>query len=319
MPGPPPSQTPASFATGCSSSRPGGGAGRLRRRPNLWQVVAMRWAEIVDRVGTALTVGQADTRASLNNPRVTFRAYQPLTVNHRLRFGPLREPTLYRKDYENLTAQEYQWLTGLAGPPPRYYTIKAIDQVSYRGLWQVVDAIEVGGVSTGTQMDSFRAQIDIDSALAGLERLSQKLQKKVIRKGLRAGGKIWLAAVKAAAPVRSGNLKRAIKLRAGPRRKGASSITVGARRKDLKVRPGDQGFYPASVEYGHKVGHRGGAVRPLVRALSGRTKSPPTRFSGRPSAPAPAPRPRPRSKQCSKKSKEPTDVRPRPRDFRRPV
>lgn len=69
----------------------------------------------------------------------------------------------------------------------------------------------------------------------------KKQATKAIRKGLRAGAKVMTAAVKAATPVRSGALRRAIKTRAMKRSRNKIGVrtTIGA-----------EGFYKGKTFYG---------------------------------------------------------------------
>jgi HK97 gp10 family phage protein len=87
---------------------------------------------------------------------------------------------------------------------------------------------------------------------ARLESLGLRVEKRVIRKGLRQGAKIVLGAARAEAPERSGTVLRNIKIRAGRGSKGVISLTVGAAAKDFK----GPAFYAGFLIYGHHVGSR---------------------------------------------------------------
>jgi HK97 gp10 family phage protein len=103
--------------------------------------------------------------------------------------------------------------------------------------------------------------MDIDikvetKSVEGLEKaftqLPINLTKKIIRKALRNGGKIVQKAAKANAPVKSGALKKAIKIRAGKRVTGKQSVFIGTSDKAFVGKM----FYAAFIEFGHKQGSR---------------------------------------------------------------
>jgi HK97 gp10 family phage protein len=103
----------------------------------------------------------------------------------------------------------------------------------------------------------------VTEAVKGLDELERKMQNKIIRKGLRAGGKVWRDAARGEAPTRSGKTRRAIKVRAGKRTKDSISVSVGISDKDYS----GEAFYAAFVLYGHRVGRRSlGDARKLVPA-----------------------------------------------------
>lgn len=85
----------------------------------------------------------------------------------------------------------------------------------------------------------------IDRRLMSLE---PKLQKKVIRKAQRDGAKDVLAAAKSLAPVKSGALKKNLKIRTIKRKKGQVGLDIGTAAKDFT---GDQ-FYSSFLIYGTK-------------------------------------------------------------------
>lgn len=87
---------------------------------------------------------------------------------------------------------------------------------------------------------------EVDRLLAGLE---PKLAKKHIRGGMRKGMKLVRDAAKANAPVRTGKLKKAIKVRAGKARKRKQIVI------EVRVGEGDfkgATFYGAFQEFGTK-------------------------------------------------------------------
>lgn len=85
---------------------------------------------------------------------------------------------------------------------------------------------------------------ELDAILRDLE---PKLARKYIRKGMRDGMKLVRDQARADAPVRSGTMRKAIKVRAGrSRKRGRIAIEVRVGEGDFK---GDT-FYGAFVEYG---------------------------------------------------------------------
>ncbi|MDE2101263.1 MAG: HK97 gp10 family phage protein [Patescibacteria group bacterium] len=113
-------------------------------------------------------------------------------------------------------------------------------------------------------------------AIKGLTELEQKLKlipiklrKSAMRKALRAGGKIILAATKQQAPVASGLLESELKLRAYKNKKGFMSVRIGTGKKG---NPGPA-FYATFVELGYK--HRGGhqvPANPFMKRASDSAK-----------------------------------------------
>lgn len=77
-----------------------------------------------------------------------------------------------------------------------------------------------------------------------LRELPDKVEKKVVSQALRKGLKPIQKEAKNLAPVLSGQLKKAIKIRAGKRKKGQVSVNVIIGDKDF------QNFYPKFIEYG---------------------------------------------------------------------
>lgn len=101
--------------------------------------------------------------------------------------------------------------------------------------------------------DRFAIQVQGGPALRRkLEALGRDV-KPVMRKAMRAGGKVILPAVKANAPEISGRLKRGIRLRAAKRSRRYVGITVTSSKGFFK---GDD-FYTAFQEFGWKTGKRG--------------------------------------------------------------
>lgn len=92
----------------------------------------------------------------------------------------------------------------------------------------------------------------LKECLKRLESLDHKVQKKILRKSLRQGAKLPLTLAKATAPVRTGFLKKSLKVRSGRGRKGIIRILVGTGAKWFK----GAAFYAAFVIFGYKVGSR---------------------------------------------------------------
>jgi HK97 gp10 family phage protein len=86
-----------------------------------------------------------------------------------------------------------------------------------------------------------------------LRALDDKMIKKVVRKGLRAGAKVTLAAVRADAPKRTGTMARAFAVSGGRQKnKGTIGVQVAVGKKWFV---GDQ-FYAGFQEFGWSVGKR---------------------------------------------------------------
>jgi HK97 gp10 family phage protein len=89
------------------------------------------------------------------------------------------------------------------------------------------------------------------------------MQKKILRKGLRAGAKVMQDAAKALAPVRTGKLQSSVKVRSGKSKKGVIKINVGIGAKDFQ----GETFYGGFVEWLHRIGKRSlGDARKVVPA-----------------------------------------------------
>ena len=85
-----------------------------------------------------------------------------------------------------------------------------------------------------------------------LNRLPQKIQKKVMRQALREGARPILAAAKTNAPVDTGRMKASLKLRSHKARRGNFGVEVRTgTRTELGIPEGATSYYPYSVEFGH--------------------------------------------------------------------
>ncbi len=133
-----------------------------------------------------------------------------------------------------------------------------------------------------------RAQATFDIRLLGVPQLAaefkaleSKIQKKALRKGLRAGAKIIQRAAKANAPKgETGNLRKFIKLKADKRSRSRLGIRVRTgTRQQLDIPANDPVYYPGIVEYGSKDRppqpymrpafntSKGGAKREIIKAI----------------------------------------------------
>lgn len=87
----------------------------------------------------------------------------------------------------------------------------------------------------------------LEPLLKKLKTLEPKIAKKVLRQSLRAGAKIIQTAAKAKAPVKSGQLRKAIKVRAQKRtRRGTIGVNVSVGEKDFA----GEVFYGSFIEFG---------------------------------------------------------------------
>ena len=97
-------------------------------------------------------------------------------------------------------------------------------------------------------------------ALDRLQSLPMKMENKIIRKGLRAGAKIVRQAATQEAPSVSGATRKAIKVRAGKRRKGYLAVLVSVGQRWFTGAT----FYAAFVEYGHKLIRKRAGVKTVI-------------------------------------------------------
>ncbi len=96
-----------------------------------------------------------------------------------------------------------------------------------------------------------------------LEQLPLKVEKRILRKGIREGAKVMLSAARADAPSLSGATRRNVKIRGGRSKPGTIGLSVGVAAKDFA----GPTFYAGFVIYGHRIGKRAlGDRRKLVPA-----------------------------------------------------
>ncbi len=99
----------------------------------------------------------------------------------------------------------------------------------------------------------------IDFKLLGIKELEAKfrklplrLQKKILRPSLRAGGKSVQQAVKAAVPKDTGRLRRGIQLKAMKRSRSRMGVFVSTKgREFFGIDADSKWYYPAIIEYGY--------------------------------------------------------------------
>lgn len=107
-----------------------------------------------------------------------------------------------------------------------------------------------------------------DAVAYAIKKLGNKVGKKPIRKGLRAGAKVFQMEMKRAAPVRSGFLRKHIKVRsAKPKRDRLQVLATSGDPKKANLNSGDA-WYGGAVEYGHAGGgwYRGKVdAKPYIR------------------------------------------------------
>lgn len=91
-----------------------------------------------------------------------------------------------------------------------------------------------------------------DEILRALKEVEPKFAKKAVRKAMRVGLKPMLTAARSNAPVKTGRIKKAIRIKAAKRKRN---------RVGVRIAIGDQnfvgkGFYGAFQEFGWKTGRR---------------------------------------------------------------
>ena len=88
----------------------------------------------------------------------------------------------------------------------------------------------------------------LEKALISLE---PKIARKLVRRTLRNAAKPILALAKSLVPVRTGRLKKSLKIRAAKRRKGRYGVRIQTGTRDeLGIDEKTPYYYPAAVEYG---------------------------------------------------------------------
>jgi HK97 gp10 family phage protein len=93
--------------------------------------------------------------------------------------------------------------------------------------------------------------------LRKLKRMDQDIAGKAVKKSLRAGAKVIQTALVAAAPVKSGQTRAAIVVKAMKKKAGRIGMLVQLGRKSFQ---GDA-WYAEAVDRGHKVGRRPSKAR----------------------------------------------------------
>jgi hypothetical protein len=93
-----------------------------------------------------------------------------------------------------------------------------------------------------------------------LKQLEPKVSGKIMRTASRSGGKIVREAMATDAPFKTGNTRRSIKLRAGPRSRTGISVEVSIGDGFFK----GLAYYGAFVLFGWKTGKRGSLNRKQI-------------------------------------------------------
>ena len=91
---------------------------------------------------------------------------------------------------------------------------------------------------------------DIEAIKKSLSKVQKSVAGKVLRKGMREGLKLIAQKAAAEAPVKTGRLRRAMKVMAMKRKAGRIGFTLMPKRKYLKIADGSEHYYPAYQEYG---------------------------------------------------------------------
>lgn len=85
-----------------------------------------------------------------------------------------------------------------------------------------------------------------------LKRMEPAVQKRIMRKALRAGARPVRDESRRRAPILTGRLKKSIKIRALKRSRNKLGVLVQTgTRAELGIDPDDRYYYPAHVELGH--------------------------------------------------------------------
>jgi len=97
-----------------------------------------------------------------------------------------------------------------------------------------------------------RVKMNAEEIVMNLEKLEEKIQKKLVRKAMRAGAKVLLEEAKARVPVKTGNLKKSLGINSRTK-KGNIVMYISPREgKSAKY----DGFYGRFVELGHILRER---------------------------------------------------------------
>lgn len=100
---------------------------------------------------------------------------------------------------------------------------------------------------------------------AQLKALPLKVQKKLLRQGMRKAGKLVRDEAQRLVPVDTGELKQSLKVRALLRGRGSFGVRImTGTRSELGIDPDAQGYYPASVEFGSRTQ----PAQPYLRAAA---------------------------------------------------
>jgi HK97 gp10 family phage protein len=106
-----------------------------------------------------------------------------------------------------------------------------------------------------------------------LSDLDKKVARRVIRQALRAGANTVLPVARAETPVRTGKLRKNVKVRTLKRNKPgtyAISVTSGATADNMYT---GEAYYGAFVHFGHKIGKRSGRRAAAIQRYARRLRA----------------------------------------------
>jgi HK97 gp10 family phage protein len=116
-----------------------------------------------------------------------------------------------------------------------------------------------------------------DEVAARLQALPDAVERRLLSRALREGGKVVLPVARSLTPVRSGRLRRSLKLRAMRRKKGRVGVLIfTGTREELQISGKDPYYYPTAVELGTSKRR----ARPYLRPALFRTREQATEVIG---------------------------------------
>lgn len=113
-----------------------------------------------------------------------------------------------------------------------------------------------------------------EDVIAKLGDLPKTLEKKIVRKALRVGGKIILKEARRLAPKGpTGKLKKTIKLKSVKRSRKRIGVYIRTgTRSELGIKKKDKGYYPFSVEFGTQFSLASPYMRPALKNNADRAR-----------------------------------------------
>lgn len=107
-----------------------------------------------------------------------------------------------------------------------------------------------------------------------LSKLPARVEKRIVRKALRAAARPVLRAAKQKCPVDTGALKKGLKIRARKRSRKSFGVDVSTpTREKLGIASDSKWYYPALVEYGYVRKGITYAARSFLRSAKDATRS----------------------------------------------